>query len=679
MQSSLRPRKAASGVVRLLAVPLALGLPLACLSSRATGALDPRFVAVHNTLSSMGMAQVGPIQEGTLAEGRDVRVPLSLPAGCVTIVAIGADGIRDLDASLLDAHGAALAHDTTNEPQAVLRPCLEAADTYALVIKASSGAGAWVTATWAGGLGAAPSASSLATSAPAEANGTCQAPIPLAVGVVSGSTTRGEHENAGSCGPSDSRELVYELDVVQRERVAIEVDAHFDSVLYVRKDDCTDASAEVACNDDSGDRTRSRIERVLDPGKYFVFVDGYGHEAGSFKMTVEAAEVVGLSDACRRAPLLAAAATQTGTTASSSDEAHASCGGGALGADAVWQAEIATRARARIVQRSTEVAPVLHLRRVCAEEASEIACSESGAAPGEATVTALLDPGRYAVFADAHEQDATGRYSLLLETSPPAGTGAASDGCGDATFLPTGESGSVAGDTFAARDDIAGTCGGAGAADVVYRIDVPRRSRLAASLDGEEAPHLIDVFRRCGDRSTEVACGRSVDEIVAPGSYYVGVDGASPEAFGRFTLQWMIHDLSGQAAVCAQPPLLVAGRSIDATTVGAGDNFDATCAPTSDRARSGPDRVFRLVLTSPATVRLTLKATGFDAVLALRRACADVPANALGALSCEAQSDPSRHTTSIERSLEPGTYWVVVDGASAKDEGAFTLEYRVVR
>ncbi|MCL2451040.1 MAG: hypothetical protein FWD17_19010, partial [Polyangiaceae bacterium] len=365
-----RPREV-SFARRVAWAAAAVLAPVACLTTRQSGPLDPRFVAVHNTLSAMGLAQVGPIQEGTLAAGREVRVPLALPAACVTIVALGSEGIRDIDATLVDSRGAPLAHDTTSEPQAVLHPCLDAADTYALVVRAASGAGSWVTATWAGGLAPAPSVSNAAGSAPAEANGTCQAPIPLSTGVVTGSTTHGEHENAGSCGPSDSRELVFELDVAQRERVLIDVEARFDSVLYVRKEDCTDATAEVACNDDSGDRTRSRVEKVLEPGKYFVFVDGYGHEAGWFKMTVESTEVVALGDACRRAPFLADGIARMATTVGSTDDAHATCGAGAPGADMPWQADIVERSRVRFVERATDMAPVVHVRRVCAEEGSE--------------------------------------------------------------------------------------------------------------------------------------------------------------------------------------------------------------------------------------------------------------------------------------------------------------------
>lgn len=146
-----------------------------------------------------------------------------------------------------------MAHDTTDEPQAALRVCLDSTDTYTLVVRAAAGAGSWVVGTWAGGDGATAPAARAEAASPQEANGTCDAPIPLSPGVVTGSTTHGRHEHSGSCGPSDSRELVYELDIVRRQRVTIEVEAHFDSMLYIRKDDCTDANAEIDCNDDAPD------------------------------------------------------------------------------------------------------------------------------------------------------------------------------------------------------------------------------------------------------------------------------------------------------------------------------------------------------------------------------------------------------------------------------------------
>jgi hypothetical protein len=668
------------------ALGAAVSLGIACTPTRPpAGALEPRFVAVHNTLAAMGMAQVGPIHEGTLAEGREERVPLELPAGCTTIVAVGGDGVRDLDVTLVGPQGTPVAHDTTAEPQAVLRACFEAPDAYVLVVKAVAGGGSWVAATWEGGVGvgvAGPAGATMGRPAP-EAAGTCESPIPLAEGTTAGNTSRGDGVHAGSCAQTSARELVYELDVPRRQRVTIVVQAHFDSVLYVRKDDCADEKAEIACNDDAaeGGRNQSRVEKVLEPGKYFVFVDGYSQEGGSFKITVSTSDVVALADACRRAPALSAGTPATGTTLDRTDDAEATCGGGAEGADAAWSLTLASRSRVRLVEHSDDIPPVVHVRRACTDPQSELACGEAGTAGGDAVVTGIFDEGDYTVFADAREAESAGGYSLQLEFAPPGGAGASGDGCGDALPLSAGATVAAAGDTFAAHDDVAGSCGGAGAPDVVYRLDVPRRSRFTASLMNEEAPHLVILWRRCGDRSSEIACGRSIDDVLAAGTYFAAVDGVSPEAFGRFTLAGTLMDLSAQAGACQGAPALVERSQLSGTTAGSGDKFSTSCAG-GDTGSTGPDRVYRVTLPGAATARITLK-TRFDAALALRKACADGAGGAdVSELACESSSGDmpgSERTTTIERQLEAGSYWVVVDGQAPGDQGAFTLDYRVLR
>ncbi|HEY3815558.1 MAG TPA: hypothetical protein VGL81_00220 [Polyangiaceae bacterium] len=667
----LRPRVAAC-----------LGLSLvACVAARgtSTGALEPRFVAVHNAFAAMGFAQVGPIHEGSLAEGQEARVPLDLAAGCTTMVAFGGEGMRNVDATLRDARGQVIAHDTTSEPQAVLRACVESADTYVLTVKAAAGAGSWVVGTWAGGAGSAPAASAQAPAASLRGAGTCESPVPLAAGTVSGTTRTGESVNTGSCDHSDAREIVYVLEVPRRQRVVLDVDARFDSVLYLRKDDCADEGAEIECNDDSptGGRNKSHIERVLEPGRYFVFVDGYNQESGGYKLTVSVSDVVALSDACRRAPLLGLGAPATGTTEGAGNDAEASCGGGAEGLDAPWRFDLVSRERVRLVEHSDDVAPVVHVRRACTDPESETACGEPPLASNDAAVTGFFDPGAYTVFADAREREAAGHYTLSLETAPLAGAGTVGDGCGDAVAL-AGASSTAHGDTFTARDDVAGTCGGAGAADVVYRLDVAKRSRFRAALLDEEAPHVLVAWRRCGDRASEIGCGPQLDDVLAPGTYFVGVDGATSEALGRFELPWVLQDLGPQSVACAGAPLLLAGRTAGGTTAGAGDRFATSCGASHDLAASGPDRVFRLTLATRARIRLEVTSTGFDALLALRKSCGDAPrSSGTVELACSGEADIAKRT-SLETTLEAGTYWAVVDGQSPNDQGAFALKYTLI-
>lgn len=659
-------------------------LATACASRTATsGALEPRYVAIHNALAALGLAQVGGIHEGSLAQGQEARIALELAPGCTTIVTVAGEGIRDIDATVADASGRPVAHDTTSEAQAVLRACVDArgdgsTEPYVLVVRAVAGAGSWIATTWTGSTTAVgPAANGTASMVP-QAIGTCEAPIPLAAGTVTGTTVRGESNAAGSCEHTEAREIVYELDVPKRQRVTLELEAQFDSVLYVRRDVCDDESAEVDCNDDApgGSRNRSRIERVLEPGRYFVFVDGYNLEMGPYKLTVSTSDVVALVDACERAPRIGSGATVSGTTLGLANDADASCGGGAQGADAPWRLEIASRSRVRLVEHSDDVSPVLHVRYACTDPQSEAACGEPVGSTGDAVVTAVLNPATYTVFADAREPDTSGRYTLSLETAPPHGSGVAGDGCGDAPGLLGATGGTVSGDTFAARDDVAGSCAKPGSADVVFRLDLSRRSRLRASLQAEEAQHVLVAWSRCGDPRSEVACGVGLDEVLAPGTYFIGVEGMTPETFGRFSLVWTAEDLVAQGAACLSVARLVEGHDVQSTTVGAGDRFATECAG-RDPSPTGADRVFRIDLAARSRVRLVLSAPTFDAALALRKSCTDSVGVSGGAqLACERNSGHG-HRAIIDRDLAAGTYWVVVDGQSATDEGPFRLEYAV--
>jgi hypothetical protein len=649
-----------------------------------TGELEPRYVAVHNTLAAMGLAQIGPIQQGSLAEGREARLRLDLGANCSTIVVIGSAGVRDVDVALLDADDKPVAHDTTKEPQATVRTCPETAGHYTLVVTMSAGAGEFMAATWTGGTGplvpaGAPSSNALASMGA----GTCESPIALVSGATTGNTRRGESESTGGCASSESKELVYKLDIARRQRVSIEVDPQFDSVLYVRKDECGDAEAEVACNDDatSGSGKRgpssrgSRIDEVLDTGTYYVFVDGYGAEAGPFRMNVQVADVPTLAEACRQIRPLGPAKI-AGTLTGAFDHAHASCGADAKGPDAIHRLDIAARGRVRITEHSADFTPVVHVRKQCGDEHSEVACAESALKSDEATWAGVLDPASYVLFADSSDKDARGRYTLETELAPETGSGVRGDACGDATNLPLAAK-NMEGDTFLARDDVAGKCGGQGAPDVVYRFELTRRSRVTAQLPQQEGNHVFVLTRSCTDRAAELACGPFIDEMLAPGLYYLAVDGATAGELGRFSFDFLARDVSGQESVCKSPPTLVLGQTISGSTSGAGDRFTTSCAGRAD-AQASPDRVYKIVLTQRTQIQLVLTTPAWDGVLAIRKSCMD-PAPSTSARINEAACNndfQDSHHAKIQTALDAGTYFVVVDGHEGKNEGAFTLDYR---
>lgn len=653
----------------------------ACLvtGGRASGELESRFATVHNALTAIGMAEIGALHDARLQEGQEARIDLDLATGCTTIVAVAGVGVTDLDAALLDATGTRVARGSAHSSEATIRACLDAGGAYTLRVKAAHGAGPVLVSTWAGGGPVDPAAAAARQNESAQARGTCAAPLPLSAGDFTGTTTHGDRENESkNCRSQPAPELVYKLEVPSREKVTIAVETakNFDPVLYVRRGDCLDADAEVACNDDAspGDVRHSRVEQVLDAGVYFVFVDGYSGAGGAFKMHVDLTDVPSLAEVCNQASLLTEGTPVNGGTEGSFDQAGGSCGEGASGPDSLYMLPVNRRSRARIVMHSDDFPPVVHLRAECDDPDSAAWCSDSGGAEHDVAFVGVLDPGRYAVFADSSQRGASGKFTVTAELAPELGSGARGERCADAIPLVKTDL-TVSGDTFAARDDVAGQCGGTGAPDVVYRLDVAARTKLTAHLTREEGSHILMLLQGCGGGKAELGCGKALDAVLKPGAYFIAVDGESPESFGAFSFEWATHDTQAQDAACRAPRRLREGETLSGNTGGPGavDKFSPSCATTD--GGGAPDLVYQLVLPSRKRIHIRLRPSGWDAVVALRKSCldGDVAATAASEIECHAEESAD---VEFDATLDAGTYYVVVDGKEPSSSGAFTLEYR---
>lgn len=645
---------------------LASAAALSCSGNRG-GDPSARFFAVHNAMRAMGLSDLGAVSQGVLGEGQEVRLTEKLPAGCATFVALGGAGARDVALTLIDPDGHAIAKDDTQDAEAAMRACVDQPGAYVLVVKMEAGAGEYLVSSWSGG-DRAPAVDA-GTGPEIASGGSCDAPTPIVVGqTYVGDTEDGHDDNEGSCGNRGGREVVYRLDVASRARVTLDVNAQFDSLLYVRKADCGDPDAEIGCNDDApGGTKRSKIDAVLEPGSYFVFVDGYGDESGAFRLRVTSQQAPSLADVCRDARPLAAGARLTARVDDAFDNVHASCGRGANGPDRAFRIDLPTRSRLRVTETSSDFPPVVHLRRACDDDATELACSD---AEGAASVARVLDPGTYFVFADSSEEPTGGELAVEAETAPEAGGGAPGDACGDAQPLPAASASRVEGDTFQARDDFAPSCGGTGAPDVVYRIDVPHRSRLVARATSDAGDFVLALERSCGDRSTELQCGPTIDQVVPPGAYFLVVDGAKEGTLGKFSLAWKLRDMQALESACGGAPTIALGRPVAGTTANAGDRFTSGCARPDG---SAPDRVYKLTLAKRTALRVTATGRGFSPVVSLRRDCVADRVE----MKCDSGNDDTPAT--LEALLDPGTYYVVVDGASAGEEGSFTVAVEVVK
>ncbi|MFO0692078.1 MAG: hypothetical protein U0230_00840 [Polyangiales bacterium] len=641
--------------------------------------IEPRYVAVQNAMSGVGFAQVGPISEASLDRGGEIRIPIELAAGeCRTFVALGERSIDDLDVVVRDPQGNDLAHDEGIGRNATATVCDPEGGAFDVVVRARDGHGGVIVSSFAGG-GGGGSARGGGRGGAMAAVGTCAGPQTLVPGQsVQGDTSLGERRIQGSCIRGNAPEVTYRLVLEQAAQVLIEVESSFDAGVYVLRT-CGNAGSEVACNDDAGDTAHSRVNTTLDAGTYFVVVDGYNEAQGTFDLRVTTTPLVPLAQLCSEAPILAPGTEITGSTTTEADRFQATCAGGARSPDRVQRLQLTERSRVRIHQRS-EFDGALHVRRACEDAASEVACNDDWNGTNDSIVTSVLDPGTYFVVTDGFGsagQSNAGNYSLRAEVAPAAGGGAPGDACAAPTEATLGQAADV--DTFRASDDLAGSCGGRGAPDVVQHIRLAARSRVEVTVRHAQFNGVVYVRRGCADGSAEVACqafdiatnaqaeGRVSADLDA-GDYFVVVDGTDGSSFGSANVEIRTTDLVAVQRSCDRAPMLRAGRTVNGTTAGAPNQFQASCAGS---AESG-DAVYRIRLTRRSYVTLELSTTNHDGALHLRRECSSQSSE----LACNDDEGDNRHSR-IGMNLEAGTYYVVVDGFSNGNAGDYSLRYEV--
>ncbi len=105
-----------------------------------------------------------------------------------------------------------------------------------------------------------------------------------------GAVTRFQIDNRGlpdvydsTCGSSTGPERIIAFDVDQPTQIDIEiVAADHDTKMYLRQPcDGELFDVTVACDDDGGNGLLSRITRALEPGTYYLFIEGYSGRTGT--------------------------------------------------------------------------------------------------------------------------------------------------------------------------------------------------------------------------------------------------------------------------------------------------------------------------------------------------------------------------------------------------------------
>ena len=206
-------------------------------------------------------------------------------------------------------------------------------------------------------------------------------------------------------------------------------------------------------------------------------------------------------------------------------------------------------------------------------------------------------------------------------------------------------------------------CGGEGGGDVVYAATIAERTTIKASVKAPFTTRLYILDSPCQDEAV-LACGTTTATTAEldPGTYYIVVDADAADQTGDFSLTVELEASplpandtcdTVQAIDAGQNPIQVSG-----TTKWGLDQFNGTCGGTG-----AADVVYSFEATDSNDDLLVTIAAPFSAVLVLR------------AQDCQGgfQLSCSTNGTLTIQGLAPGFYYLYVDGVTAEDEGAFTL------
>ncbi len=216
-----------------------------------------------------------------------------------------------------------------------------------------------------------------------------------------------------------------------------------------------------------------------------------------------------------------------------------------------------------------------------------------------------------------------------------------------------------------ALDDLSPAgCGGEGGVDVVYSVTLTERTTINAAVAAPFATRLYVLDNPCLNE-TVLACGtdQATTPELDPGTYYVVVDSDDAGQTGDFSLTVELEDSPLPVNdTCATASTIAAGQDliqVSGTTQWGLDQYNGTCG--GDGAADG---VYSFEATNQNDDLLVTIDAPFASVMVLR------------AQNCEGGFQMACSTTGTITipGLAPGMYYLFVDGVTAADEGAFTLD-----
>lgn len=441
---------------------------------------------------------------------------------------------------------------------------------------------------------------------------------------------------------------------------------------------CGDAASEIACGApfdgvQSGSVTRFRARAVgsLDEETAWpIVVWGAGTNEAVVTIAIEDPVPAPTNETCGTAQPITPGAPITADLAGAAIDLTSACP--TVAGDLVYTFDLAAPQDVAIYGASLDgVGKVaLSLRdTACALPEDEISCSV-GDTPR--IFRHAMAAGTYYVSVSG---TAPTRATVTLEVSPP--TAAPPDEtCATAPVITPGQSVDL--DMSIRQDDVAQCF--SGGVDAAYTLDLAAPSDVLVTLRtsvGDSAAVSLSAAA-CGDMDA-LACkagGKSPIRVskrnVPAGSYRAVAESAFglPERLTAFVRPTGPATLVPFADDCAAPGVIPeSGGFFQGNTANAQPDFTAGCDTTAGMPGGARDQILRMVLTQRRRVVFDMTGSLYDTLLDVRRG--DTCPGEEMALSCSAGTNAEK--SFLDLVLDPGTYFVQIDGLGGLQAGAWFL------
>jgi hypothetical protein len=467
-----------------------------------------------------------------------------------------------------------------------------------------------------------------------------------------------------SCGFAPRPSRVLSLTLTQAQDVRITASSDLSVATVAMRTTCMDASTETACADNFPAVIR---RRALPAGTYFVIVQGSGMTSVDVQLTAPTPAPTN-TDCTMPTMVPATGGHFTGNFVDVHDTTGTSCGSGP---GLVYQVTLAAESDLAITLSSPDGQQMSWaVQTTCGATGSEVRCVSG--APAVARLH-QQPAGTYFIVIQGPTYVAVD-YSLTVDVLPPTPR-VHGDLCSDpiTVTLDTPYMGTLAG----AEDDYATTCG-FNYPDVVHTFTLAAASDLDITVDGGTAYLNAALRQNCTMEFPELRCDSGSPVAahvrnVAAGTYFLIVEGARAGAYTVTihattppTVPTPVTGNSGCGGAIVIPQ--TGGYWSGTTATGATNNYDPTMCG-SGPTNMSPDVAFRLDLTARSRVIATTDGSSFDTLLyRFTNSCHS-------GMETVCNDDAGGHNTStLSETLDPGTYFYVVDGFDTTLSGPYQFQ-----